>query len=286
MELRQLEHFVAVAEEGVFARAAVRCQVAPSVLSTSIRSLERDLGAQLFRRTTRQVDLTAAGQALLPQARLTLAAAVAARAAVDDLRGVISGRLAVGGIPTSGLLDQAAALETFAARFPRVEIRYRRDTSDALLDALREGRLDVGIVSLPASPPAGLTVRELARGPILLACPAGHRLAGRASVTCHDLAGERFVAGQPGSRGHDYVARIFAAADTVPTAPHEVPDVSTMLDFVERGLGVALVIDGMISDRPGLRTVPIDHEALTWTLGAVTAPVATPATRELLALLG
>jgi DNA-binding transcriptional LysR family regulator len=286
MELRQLEHFVAVAEEGVFARAAVRCRIAPSALSTSIRALERDLDADLFFRTTRRVDLTEAGRALLPQARNALAAATAARAAVDDVRALVRGRLAVGGIPTAGLLDQPALLERFAARFPGVEVRYTRDTSDALLDSLRERRLDVAIVSLPATPPNDLTVRELARGPVLLACRADHPLADRQAVTCAEAASERFVTARPGSRGHDYLERIFEAAATARTAPHEVHDVATMLDFVDRGLGVALVVDGMIRDKPNLRTVPIDDIALTWALGAVTAPAAPPAARELLAMLG
>jgi len=84
MELRQLEQFVAVAEERQFTRAANRCSIAQSALSTSIRSLENELGAPLFLRTTRRVTLTEAGQALLTEARRTLTAAETARTAVHD----------------------------------------------------------------------------------------------------------------------------------------------------------------------------------------------------------
>ncbi|WP_436534885.1 LysR family transcriptional regulator [Actinoplanes sp. HUAS TT8] len=283
MELRQLEHFVAVAEEGVFARAAARCRIAPSGLSTSIRALEADLGAELFARTTRRVTLTTAGSALLPQARATLSAAAAARSAVD---GVARGFLAIGGIPTPGLLDQATALERFAARFPQVEVRYTNDTSDGLLDRVLGRRLDLAIVSLPPIPPAGVTVRELARGRVRLACRADHRFAGRPVVTCGEVAGEKLVTAQPGSRGHDYLERIFAAAGMPRTAPHEVHDVPTMLEFVDRGLGVALVVDGMTASRPGLSTVAIDDDALTWTLAAVTPAVSSPAAHAFLAELG
>ncbi|MBM2620844.1 LysR family transcriptional regulator [Actinoplanes sp. LDG1-06] len=282
MELRQLELFVAVAEAGVFARAAERCDIAPSALSATIRSLERDLGAQLFERTTRKVELTEAGRALLPQAREVLTTARAARATVD----AAGCGLTVGGIPTTGLLDQPALLQRFVTRFPEVEVRYRRETSDRLLDELRQRRLDLAIVSLPAVPPDDLSWQTLAAGPLLLACRDDHPLAGRRAVTCRDLAGERFVAAQPGSRGHDYLRHISAAACEATTVAHHVHDVPTMLDFVERGLGVALAVDGMLGDRPGLRGVPIADSALTWTLAAVTPPVATPAARRLLAMLG
>lgn len=286
MELRQLEHFVAVAEEGIFARAAVRCGIAPSALSASIRALEQDLDAQLFSRTTRRVALTDAGRALLPEARNALAAAVVARAAVGDVRAVLRGSLVVGGIPTSGLLDQAAVLQRFAARFPQVDVRYTRDTSDALLDAVRQRRLDLAIVSLPASAPAGVGVRELARGRVMLACRSDHAFAVRPAVSAREVGGERFVvAGRPGSRGHDYLRRIVATADLPGATPHEVADVPTMLDFVERGLGVALVVDRMITDRPALRAVPIDDSTLTWTLGAVTPSPTSSAALELLTMI-
>lgn len=283
MELRQLGHFVAVAEEGVFARAATRCRIAPSGLSTSIRALEADLGAALFSRTTRRVTLTAAGHALLPEARATLAAAASARSAVD---GVTRGSFTVGGIPTPGLLDQATALERFATRYPEVEVRYLRDTSDGLLDQVLGRRLDLAVVSLPSAPPAGVTVRELARGRVRLACRADHRFAGRRSVTCGEVAGEKLVTARPGSRGHDYLDRIFAAAGRPRTAPHEVHDVPTMLEFIDRGLGVALVVDGMTAGRPDLATVEISDGALDWTLAAVTPLAATPAARAFLAELG
>ncbi|PLW73181.1 LysR family transcriptional regulator, partial [Streptomyces sp. DJ] len=96
MELRHLEHFVAVSEEQHFTRAAERLHIAQSGLSASVRSLERELGADLFTRTTRQVRLTEAGRALLVEARRTLASAAAAREAVAAVRGLLRGTLAVG----------------------------------------------------------------------------------------------------------------------------------------------------------------------------------------------
>ena len=113
MELRQLEHFVAVAEEQHFTRAAARVHVVQSSLSASIKALERELGEPLFVRDNRRVTLTQAGRALLPSARAALAAVDEGRDAVAGLRGVLRGQLHVGAIQTLGVVDLAALLATF-----------------------------------------------------------------------------------------------------------------------------------------------------------------------------
>src|SRR5674476_1010595 len=101
MELRQLEHFVTVAEERHFTRAADLLQISQSGLSASIRALEMELGTSLFIRSTRRVELTAAGQALLADSRRTLASAAAAQNAVAAVRGLVRGRLTVSAEPVS-----------------------------------------------------------------------------------------------------------------------------------------------------------------------------------------
>ena len=131
LELRQLAHFVAVAEEGQFTRAATRCGIAQSALSASIRSLEHELDAQLFHRTTRRVALTDVGQALLAEARRTLSAAETARTVVHDTKALLRGKLAVGGVSTFALLDQPDLLRRFSVSHPGVDIHYRRDTPGA-----------------------------------------------------------------------------------------------------------------------------------------------------------
>ena len=137
MELRQLEQFVAVAEERHFGRAAVRCNVVTSVVSTSVRALEDELGAPLLRRTTRSVALTEAGAGFLVEARRCLAAASAARDAVAGVRDLLTGSLRLGGVPTFDILDQPAVLNRLRTQYPGLNIRYTRGTSTALLDAVR-----------------------------------------------------------------------------------------------------------------------------------------------------
>lgn len=288
MELRQLEQFVAVAEERHFTRAAARCHIVQSALSTSIRGLERELGAALFLRTTRRVQLTGAGQALLAEAQRTLSAAAAARDAVHDVQNVVRGLLRVGGIPTPGfLLDQAAVLARFRTLHPHVEIRYTRGTSMSLIDAIQRGGLDIALVTRPPRLPAGLAATDLLTEPVALVCRPDHRLAQRKRVNLKELVGEIFVSGPPGSVGYEAIDRVFAAGATERNVPFEANDVITMLEFVAHGLGITLLTEHFALSHPGLRAIPLTGHTLTWTLAAVTSSSdrTTAAARALLELL-
>lgn len=287
MELRQLEYFVAVAEERHFGRAAARCDVVTSALSTSVQKLETELGVPLLRRTTRSVSVTEAGTVFLPEARRCLTAASGARAAVGALAGLSTGLLRIGGIPTFGLLDQPALLSRLRHEYPGLTVRYTRGTSTDLLGKVRAGQLDVAVLSLPDPAPADLTMLQLATGQVLIACAPEHRLAGRRTVGPDELAAEDFVAPPPGSRGRDYIDQIFSKAGVAPNIPHEVDDAAAMLDFVEAGLGVALVIEPIAASRPALHTLTIAEPSFTWTV-AVLAPPAdqlSPAARAVLDMI-
>ena len=287
MELRQLAQFVAIADEGQFTRAAARCGIAQSALSASIRSLENELDAQLFRRTTRRVALTEVGRALLTEARRTLSAAETARNVVYETKALLRGRLTVGGISTFGLLDQPDLLRRFSASHPGIEIHYRRDASGALIADVRDGTLAIAFVSLPPQLPAGLRTIVITKAPIMFCCRADHRLADRRKVTIQELAEESFVGAPPGAVGVELVDRVFAAAGTQRTVTYQVYDLGTTLDFVEQGLGVTLMIEALTVGRPDLRTIPIADQSLVWTLAAVIPPEekTTAAARELINLI-
>ncbi len=272
MDLRQLEFFIAVAEEAQFTRAARRIPIAQSALSTSIRTLERELGAELFRRTTRRVELTPAGEALLPEARRTLAAAAAARASVEGVGGVVRGSVSVGGIATGRLFDQVEVLAEFRARHPDVAINYVRDASSALLERIAEGHLDVAFVGLPSPVPDDVHAIEIRRDTVVFVCRVDHPLAQRTEVSIQELADETFVSSTAGSIGFQLVSEVFASAGKPLSVPYQVNDVATILDFVSRGLGVSLVGETYARDREELCHVPIADITLAWTLALATSP--------------
>ena len=158
MELRQLEYFVAVAEEANFTRAAQRIHVAQPAVSAQIQRLERELGQPLLDRSRRTVRLTAAGEAALPYARAALAAVADIHVAVEELTQLVRGTVAIGTV-TSHSVDMPSLLADFHADHPEVEITLSTDSSDTLIEMVRTGRLDAAIVSVgPGERPEGLDV--------------------------------------------------------------------------------------------------------------------------------
>src|SRR5689334_11097331 len=161
MELRQLEYFVAVAEEASFTRAAARVHVAQPGVSAQIRRLEQELGETLLDRSGRTVTLTEVGEALLPHARAALSSVDGARLAVDELAGLTRGRVAVGMITSCGVLELPDALAEFHRLHPGVEISLREDNSDRLLEQLRDGVLELAFVGIAGEPPPGIATQDV-----------------------------------------------------------------------------------------------------------------------------
>jgi DNA-binding transcriptional LysR family regulator len=269
MELRQLEHFVAVAERRHFGQAAVHCHISQSALSASIRSLERELGTSLLFRTTRRVELTETGLALLDGARGALAAAASARDSVQGVLGLLRGSLRVGGIPTPGLFDQARLLAKFRDRHPGVDINYVRDTSMALVPHVQSSRIDVAFVSLPRRLPKGVRSVPLVTEPLMFVCRSDHPLADRKRIALEALIGEQFIDTPKGSVAYQTLNRVFTSARAERRVPFQVNDVFTTLDFVSAGLGVALERRSIATLRPELRAIPLADKTMTWTLAAV-----------------
>ncbi|WP_198653567.1 LysR family transcriptional regulator [Actinocorallia populi] len=290
MELRHLEYFAAVAEELNFTRAARRLHIAQSGLSAAIRSLERELGLPLFERTSKRVALTDAGIALLPEARTTLAAARAARDAVDEVRGGLRGSLTIGTLASLGILDLPALVGRFHADHPGVAISLQvaaRGSAD-LARSLLEGALDAAFLSLPGAPPPGLDRRLLASLPLLAVLPAGHPLAGRDGVAPADLADESFIDSPVGYGNRTLVDRYMAASNVHRTVRIEVHDVSAAADFVRHGLGVTIVPSyAAPHGDPRLAVLPLADPAPRWELFIATPSHHRPSTalRALLRLV-
>jgi DNA-binding transcriptional LysR family regulator len=287
MELRELEYFVAVAEERQFTRAAARVHVSQSGLSAAIRSLEGELRESLFERTTRRVQLTAAGEALLPEARRALAAAQAGADAVRAVHGLQRGSVALGVMQEMSLIDLPRTLARYHRRFPGIELRLRHAAAGEARRLVLGGELDIAITSPPERPNARLTCRVLMRTPLVLACRADDPLAARRMVAAADLADRQLVGFPEGwamrSLAHTFLSRAGNALDV----QFEVNDTGTALDLVEAGLGVALLAEALVARRRALRTVPLRGRRIDWVIAAVTADPApsNAAARELWTLL-
>ena len=194
LELRQLRYFVAVAEELHFGRAAARLHMSQSPLSRAIRELERDAGLVLFLRTTRRVELTPAGEALLAGARTALAAVGEALAEARRAAGHGDDALVVG----HGPLSRAAAGRIAAALAPRAPgraVRLEEDLSSELVRKVAGRELAAAVVLAlpPAARRPGVRTEPLPGEPLLAALPAGHPRAGDAALPAAAFAAERVL---------------------------------------------------------------------------------------------
>lgn len=240
MELRQMEYVVALAEERHFTRAADLAGISQSGLSSAIRSLEAELGTPLFDRTTRRVEPTPAGAALVPHARAILDEAARARDAVVRVSRTVTGSLRIGAEQCLGLVDVSALLERFHRRYPLVETEFVQSGSHELVDAVRTGHLDVAFVATNRHLGA---VRHLPLGhePLVVLLPPAHPLAGRSELSWDLLDGQAFV-----DFGASWGVRTLndeslAAHGISRQVRCSVNDVHTLLDLVRRGLGIAIV---------------------------------------------
>jgi LysR family transcriptional activator of glutamate synthase operon len=248
MNLRQLRAFVTVAEERQFTRAAARLGIAQSSLSAQIRQLEAELGIAVLTRTTRQVSLTDAGELLLQRARGVLAEVADMTSEMQQMSGLLSGRVQIGLTQTPGPVDVLALLARFSARHPAIELSVREDLSVVLAEELRADRLDLGILSIvEAGDCRGLQVQPIAQEELVLIVAQGHRLAGRPSVEISDLAAERLVVSPAGATIRKTV--LGAARDR--GVELDVGFETRIRALVAAGLGVA-VLPRSDAEAPGL----------------------------------
>lgn len=274
MELRHLEVFLAIVDQGTFTAAGRSLHLVQSAVSATMRGLENELGVRLFERSGHRVVLTDAGTALVPEARATLTAASTARAVVDEVRAGVRGPLAVGTLATTHLVDLPHLLGLFQAQHPQVTISLRTQphgTRD-LAEAVLSGALDVAFVSVVGPPPTGLRLRPLARVPMRLLLPLTHpAVGGRPAVGLDELAGERWIDSPLGFGNRALVDTAFAEADAVRVVSIEVADVPSIPDYVAAGLGVAIVPEFVVQDATRLHVLDIAGRTLTWPMSLATS---------------
>ena len=252
---------------------AARCRG----LSASIRALELELGAALFIRTTRSVELTAAGRALLVESHRTLASAAAARDAVEAVSGVLGGAIAVGAEQCLGAVDLPRELARFRSRHPGVAIRLTFNGSALLLEHVGSGQLDLAIVAVCGPIPAGVHLEPMATDRLVVLTHPDSPIAARASVSLADLQDETFIGFKPDWAARVLTTRAFAAADLPHRVELEVNDVHTMLDLIGQNLGIAIVPECMRLTAPaGVRFVTLSQGGLHTTVGLATRREADP----------
>ncbi len=265
MELRHLRSFVCVADEQNIGRAAVRLHISQPPLTRQIQQLEAQLGARLFRRTSRGVELTDAGRVLYDDARNILSMADRAADRTSKAAQGLLGRVDVA-IFGSGIFGAIPLLlRQFRETHPEVVIVLHNMAKDEQLDALRHQRITLAFNRL-MRPVEGLVCETLLTEPLYVAMPSGHRLTGRTAVALRELEGQPLVLFPTGSRPSfiDRVQEMCRSSGFAPVVAQEVGDVVHAVALVATGFGICMVPHSATAMAvPGVVYRPLHHAVMS-----------------------
>lgn len=241
MEIRQIRAFVAIAESGTFTAGAQRVHVTQAAISMQIRQLESEIGAKVFVRAPRHVILTEAGEHLLRRARHILREHDAALDEIAEIAGAERGRLRIGSASAMVLTDQLpAVLKELRKQHPAAEISVTSGTSEALVDQILAGDLDVAFVSLPVDV-RGIQTERLNDDQLVAIASPSHKLAKQKTISAYTLAGERLILGERGGNTRRLIDQFFAQAGVTIRVAMELSRQQAIKRMVEEDMGVGIV---------------------------------------------
>jgi LysR family hydrogen peroxide-inducible transcriptional activator len=258
MNLRDLEYFVAVAELGHFGKAAERCFCTQPTLSGQIKKLEDELGAPLLERFPGGARLTPLGEQCLPAAREALSASRRMEALGKASADPESGNLSLGAIPTIGPYLWPAILPVLRAAYPRMVPLLREEQTRVLLESLREGRTDAGILALPVDA-SGLEQAELWDEPFVLALPAAHELSNEESVSLASLEGMDLLLLDEGHCLRDQALDVCHRAGAREREGFRATSLESLREMVRSGVGATLLPACAARPEEGLSLVRFEH---------------------------
>jgi DNA-binding transcriptional LysR family regulator len=283
VEIRQLEYFVAVAEEANFTRAAERVHISQSGVSAQIQQLERELGATLIDRSGRTATLTTAGTAALEHARAVLASVTAVRRAVDEVTELVRGRLVIGMVTACTVTPLFDALAAFHTAHPGVEVTLIEDNSDRLIERVRSGAMDLALIGAGGVTPAGLDALTIISERLVACVPAGHPLTTLRPVTLADISAHPIVCLPEGTGIRTVFDQACAAKGIKPEIALQASAPAAVADLAIRGLGVAILSETTAANQDdGLRSLTVDDIRTPALLALIWTKTQSPALRELL----
>ena len=272
MNLRDLRYFVALAETRHFGKAAERSFVSQPTLSAQIKKLETYLGVQLIERQPRKVTLTETGVKILPLARRVLQESDEIVSLARNEHDPLSGKLKVGLIPTIGPYLLPLVARKLRKQLPRLKVLLYEHQTQPLLEKLRAGDIDLGILALPV-PLDGLEARSLYEEAFTLAVPSNNPLAKRANVKIDDLANETLLLLEDGHCLRDQALDVCSRIDVKESEDYRATSLETLRQMVAAGLGITLLpklaTRGPFGSGHGLTVKEFSKPVPSRTVGAV-----------------
>ena len=258
MDLRELRSFAAVARTGSFSRAARELYIGQPAVSQHVKRLETELGLALLTRTTRSVELTEAGRVLLPRAEQALWELETGVAELEELRGLLRGRLRIGAMQWLEPFDLPEALAGFHRRHEEIDVRVVEEPVDDMVAGVLTGALDAAFVPVEDDLPPGLTAHDLFVDELVVIVAPESPLATRASLRMAALADQDFVFLREGSGLRRAIESAARDAGFVPHARFETNELARVVALVGEGLGVSVVSRSVAEAGAGVvRFVPL-----------------------------
>ncbi|MDR9389041.1 MAG: LysR substrate-binding domain-containing protein [Wenzhouxiangella sp.] len=271
MNLRALQYFIALAELRHFRKAAERCHVSQPTLSTQIRKLEQQLGADLIERNSRQVLLTTLGERVLEHAKRAISETQAIRQLARDADDPFAGTLSLGIFPTLAPYLLPHVIPQIRKQHPKLTLRLFEEKTERVMSMLLDGQLDAILLALPLDSEQ-LHVEPLFNEPFVLVAPAKHRLSQRPAIDLGDLQKEPVLLLEDGHCLRQHALDVCQLAGALENLDFQASSLETLRHMVAAGSGVTLL--------PILATQP----PLTTMDGLVARPFKTPAPQRTIAM--
>lgn len=246
MEIMQLKGFCAVVEEQSFSKAASRIFVSQPAISMQIKSLEEELGEKLLKRSKRKIDLTEAGEVLYQRARNILNELELTRQEIEEIHGLQRGKLNLGCSDTVSTYILPSLLQGFIGEYPRIDITVRNKPTMQIVQMIQDGEIDLGLITLPVTNPQ-LEIHELFNYQDVAICSHNHPLSHHTSVKIENLAVERLLVLEEGTKSRTLLDQKLTISGIIPESIIEFSSVEVQKAFAEIGLGVAIVPDFSVS---------------------------------------
>ena len=283
MELHQLRYFLAVVDEGSFTAAAQAMRISQSGISTQLQKLERELGVPLIDRSARRIALTPAGSSLVAPARNAIAAVSGVTDAALAIRGLVVGALRIAtvtGLVWPRLFDALAAVHT---EHPGIDLRLHEGTSDAAVQGVRDGSVDVAVAAWADEEPYAVELSVIVDDPLVAVVAHGHPWAERARLRAAELDRDDLVTLPVGTGSRAALDALLRRRTGRPAGPRwEVATPAYVQMLAVRGLGIGVVSATTAADWYGVAVLPIDDPGARSRLGVVWRSSPSHAARALL----
>ncbi|WP_237361668.1 LysR family transcriptional regulator [Vibrio marisflavi] len=268
MEIRQLKHFISVAEHGHFTHAANSLNIAQPALSISIKKFEQQLGVELFSRKDRKVELTQEGIVLMEHAKRILQQVEDAKLAIDELLGLEKGEVRLGAPSMMGSYFFPEIIMAFKSKYPQLKLVLIDAGTQSIREMLLSGELDIGVI-LERDVPEELETDHLLKAEMLAVIGDTHELADKSSITYEEFFSQDLVMFKPGYFHRDYIDQASQQYGHSLKLSYETNLLTMILSIVKREFAVTALLDLVTHHEQGIKGIPFQERiyldlALAW----------------------